>query len=119
MVALSRIRREVEDLPTAAPLEVKVGKVQFENVYFDYGPDTSGKLSNISFTINPGKTTAIVGPTGSGKSTIVRLLLRFYDVKKGSITIDGQDVREVKQNSLRRAVGVGKKNCINTEGPRS
>jgi len=106
MVELSQIPKDVEDAPGAQPIDVTSGSVTFENVSFNYGLGTSGQLSNISFTIQPGKTTAIIGPTGSGKSTIVRLLLRFYDVHSGRILIDDQNISSVTQTSLRHAVGV-------------
>lgn len=99
----------MDDAPGAKPLIVKAGTISFEKVSFgyDHGEGSIPNLSNISFTIPAGKTTAIVGPTGSGKSTIVRLLLRFYDVDGGRICIDNQDIRDVKQQSLREAIGVG------------
>lgn len=110
MVELSLIPQEVEDKPGAPPIRMGAGEVRFENVSFDYGPNAGGSLSEISFTIQPGRMTAIVGPTGSGKSTIVKLLLRLYDVKAGRILIDGQDIRDVQQSSLRQAIGVGNHN---------
>ncbi|KAJ8906688.1 hypothetical protein NDN08_003178 [Rhodosorus marinus] len=106
MIELSQIPKDVDDAPGAQPIDVTSGSVTFENVSFNYGIGTSGQLSNISFTIKPGKTTAIIGPTGSGKSTIVRLLLRFYDVHAGRILIDGQNISSVTQSSLRHAIGV-------------
>uniref|UniRef100_A0A7S3E5W5 Probable ATP-dependent transporter ycf16 n=1 Tax=Rhodosorus marinus TaxID=101924 RepID=A0A7S3E5W5_9RHOD len=106
MIELSQIPKDVDDAPGAQPIDVPSGSVTFENVSFNYGLGTSGQLSNISFTIEPGKTTAIIGPTGSGKSTIVRLLLRFYDVHTGRILIDGQNISSVTQSSLRHAIGV-------------
>ena len=76
-----------------------------ENVCFSYDPRQQA-LNNVSFTIPQGKTVALVGPSGGGKSTILRLLFRFYDVESGRILIDGQDIRQVKQESLRRNIGV-------------
>ena len=96
---------EVVDKPDAAPLRPGVGRVAFENVEFAYDPERP-ILKGLSLTVEGGKTLAIVGPSGSGKSTISRLLFRFYDVAKGAITIDGQDVRDVTQESLRSAIGV-------------
>ncbi|BFZ02111.1 hypothetical protein BsWGS_05150 [Bradybaena similaris] len=96
---------EVKDVPGAKELVVKGGGVEIENVSFEYEP---GKpiLKNVSFTVPPGHTFALVGHTGSGKSTIVRLLFRFYDVLSGCIKIDGQDISKVTQKSLRSAIGV-------------
>ncbi|KAG9298941.1 hypothetical protein G9A89_015963 [Geosiphon pyriformis] len=96
---------EVKDLPDAAPLIVKKGEVAFENVSFHYDPRTP-ILKNISFTIPSGSTVALVGPSGGGKSTILRLLFRFYDVQNGRILVDGQDIRHVKQTDLRACIGV-------------
>jgi ATP-binding cassette subfamily B protein len=97
--------REVEDRPGAPPLAVTTGTVRFENVSFGYDWRRT-ILHDVSFEVPPRSTVAIVGPTGSGKSTISRLLFRFYDVGEGSITIDGQDLRDVTQDSIRRAIGV-------------
>ncbi|XP_031693941.1 ATP-binding cassette sub-family B member 6, mitochondrial-like [Oncorhynchus kisutch] len=89
----------------AGNLLYKLGKVEFENVYFSY---TDGKeiLKDVSFTVQPGQTVALVGQSGCGKSTILRLLFRFYDVQGGCIRIDGQDISKVKQVSLRAHIGV-------------
>ncbi len=96
---------EVADKPGARPLEVKGGTIRFENVAFHYEPDRP-ILSGLSFEVPAGKMVAIVGPSGAGKSTISRILLRFYDVAGGRVTIDGQDLREVTQASVRAAIGV-------------
>jgi ATP-binding cassette subfamily B protein len=96
---------EVEDTPGAAALVVSGPVIRFEDVKFHYDPDRE-ILKGIDFEVPAGKTTAIVGPTGAGKSTISRLLFRFYDVTGGRITIDGQDIREVTQASLRHAIGM-------------
>ncbi len=80
-------------------------QVRFENVDFRYEPNRS-ILESVSFTIPAGRTVAVVGPSGSGKSTLARLLYRFYDVGGGRITIDGQDIRDVRQSSLRAAIGI-------------
>ena len=96
---------EIEDTPGAEPLAVRGGVIRFENVKFHYDPDRA-ILKGISFEVPAGKTTAIVGPTGAGKSTISRLLYRFYDVTGGRITIDGQDIRDVTQASLRASIGM-------------
>src|SRR6185437_2372540 len=96
---------EVMDAPNAAPLAVTGPVVSFEDVHFAYDPDRP-ILKGVSFTVPAGKTIAVVGPSGAGKSTISRLLYRFYDVSAGRITIDGQDVRDVTQASLRAAIGM-------------
>ncbi|WDR06335.1 ABC transporter ATP-binding protein/permease [Devosia rhodophyticola] len=96
---------EIEDKPGARPLEVTGPVIRFNDVKFNYDPDRE-ILKGVSFEVPAGKTVAIVGPTGAGKSTISRLLYRFYDVTDGSITIDGQDLRDVSQNSLRAAIGM-------------
>ncbi len=105
MFRLLRIEREVADPEAAPKLAVPNGEVRFEDVHFGYRPDRE-ILKGISFTVPAGKTLAIVGPTGAGKSTVSRLLFRFYDVTAGSILIDGQDIRSVQQNSVRAAIGV-------------
>jgi ATP-binding cassette subfamily B protein len=105
MFRLLREEREVADAPDARPLHAHAGEVRFEDVRFGYRPDRE-ILKGVSFTVPPGRTLAIVGPTGAGKSTISRLLFRFYDVNQGAVRIDGQDVRGVTQDSLRQAIGV-------------
>jgi len=105
MFSLLDVPAEVRDAPHAVPLRPGPGEVRFENVRFGYRPDRE-ILKGISFTVPPGRMLAIVGPTGAGKSTISRLLFRFYDVTGGAVLIDGQDVREVTQQSLRAAIGV-------------
>jgi ATP-binding cassette subfamily B protein len=84
---------------------VAEGEVRFEDVRFGYRPDRE-ILKGVSFAVPPGRTLAIVGPTGAGKSTISRLLFRFYDATGGRVLIDGQDVRDVTQESVRAAIGV-------------
>ena len=96
---------EVRDLPGAPALAPGKGGVVFDNVSFGYSAERQ-ILRNVTFEIAPGQTVAVVGPSGAGKSTIARLLFRFYDVSGGAVRIDGQDVREVGQASLRRAIGV-------------
>ena len=105
MFALLNRPREVEDATDARELDVAAGEVRFEHVDFAYNPDRP-ILHDVSFTIPAGKTVAAVGSSGAGKSTLARLLFRFYDVGTGSITIDGQDIRHVTQDSLRAAIGV-------------
>ncbi len=96
---------DVADAADARPLKHNGGAIEFRNVDFNY--ETERRiLHNVSFTVDPGTTTAIVGPTGAGKSTISRLLLRFYDPQAGQVLIDGQDIRSITQHSLRRAIGV-------------
>jgi ATP-binding cassette, subfamily B, heavy metal transporter len=96
---------EIEDRPGAKELVVSAGHVRFNDVRFSYDPDRP-ILKGLSFEVPAGKTVAIVGPSGAGKSTISRLLFRLYDVSDGSITIDGQDIRDVTQTSLRAAIGM-------------
>lgn len=96
---------EIQDKPDAKPLEVREGTLRFEDVRFSYDPGRE-ILKGISFEVPAGHTIAIVGPSGAGKSTISRLIYRFYDVAGGRITIDGQDIRDVKQASLRAAIGM-------------
>jgi ABC transporter ATM len=95
----------VKDKPDAKPLALKTGEIKFENVTFGYRPDRP-ILKNLNLTIPAGKKVAIVGPSGCGKSTILRLLFRYYDAQEGRILIDGQDIRDVSLDSLRRAIGV-------------
>ena len=97
--------REVQDKPGAKPLHVSGGEIRFEDVVFAYDPERI-VLKGISFTVPAGKTVAIVGPSGAGKSTISRILYRFYDIKSGRVTIDGQDIRDVTQESLRAVIGI-------------
>ena len=110
MFALLRVQREIADKPDAKALtahlsEGSAGEVVFENVRFGYQSNRT-ILKGIDFTVPAGGKLAIVGPTGAGKSTISRLLFRFYDVTGGRILIDGQDIRNVTQDSLRAAIGV-------------
>lgn len=105
MFELLREEQEVIDAPGAGLLDVKRGQVEFSNVSFGYSPEKL-VLRNISFTVPAGKTVALVGPSGAGKSTIMRLLFRFYDVEQGAIVIDGQNVKTVKQESLRSVIGI-------------
>ena len=106
MFRLLAVDQEVADAPGARPLAgVRAGSVAFEDVRFGYGPDRE-VLHGVSFAVPPGGKLAIVGPTGAGKSTISRLLFRFYDVTGGRVLIDGQDVRALTQDSVRAAIGV-------------
>jgi ATP-binding cassette, subfamily B, heavy metal transporter len=105
MIRLLGVRAEVTDKPDAPDLAVSQGEIVFDRVSFAYDPRRP-ILENVSFRLRSGGTLAIVGPSGAGKSTIARLLFRFYDVDQGAIRIDGQDIRDVTQSSLRLAIGV-------------
>lgn len=105
MFELLEVQPEVVDRPDARPLDIGQGSIAFKDVHFSYDP-ARPILKGVSFEVPAGKTVAIVGPSGAGKSTISRLLYRFYDVQDGSITIDGQDVRDLTQHSLRAAIGM-------------
>ncbi|RLI11846.1 hypothetical protein DRO35_04365, partial [Candidatus Bathyarchaeota archaeon] len=96
---------EVKDKPNAIELKNIKGHIKFENVYFGYERDKP-ILKNVNLEIKPGETVALLGPTGSGKSTLIRLLMRFYDVTSGRILVDGHDIRDVKLKSLRRHIGI-------------
>lgn len=96
---------EVNDAPNATELRVTGGEVVFQDVHFAYDPARQ-ILKGVSFTIKPGQRVAVVGPSGAGKSTLARLMFRFYDVTGGSISIDGQDLRDVTQSSLHQMIGI-------------
>lgn len=103
---LQKVNVAIKEKPNAQPLLLnKGGEIRFENVSFGYRPDRP-ILQGLNLTIPAGKKVAIVGPSGCGKSTILRLLFRFYDVQNGRITIDGQDIRDVQIESLRKSIGV-------------
>jgi ATP-binding cassette, subfamily B, heavy metal transporter len=105
MFAMLAREPEIQDKPDAKPLAIKRGAIRFENVSFAYEPDRD-ILKGVTFEVPAGHKVAVVGPSGAGKSTISRLLFRFYDVSGGRISIDGQDIRDVTQKSLRAAIGV-------------
>ncbi|CAM4270979.1 ATM1-type heavy metal exporter [Bordetella tumbae] len=98
-------QREISDPPNAGTLQLSGASIEFRDVAFGYDPRRP-ILKGVSFTIPAGRTLAVVGSSGAGKSTLARLLFRFYDAQSGAILIDGQDIREVTQNSVRAAIGV-------------
>ena len=102
---LRDVKVKIQDKPDAKPLQFQGGEIKFENVTFGYHPSRK-ILQNATFTIPAGQKVAIVGPSGSGKSTILKLLFRFYDVESGRILVDGQDIRDVNIESLRKSIGV-------------
>ena len=105
MFNLLNIPPEITELPNAQPLKVSKAKVEFKHVSFSYDSDRP-ILHDINFVVNTGQTLAIVGKSGAGKSTISRLLFRFYDITSGQILIDGQDIRNVTQESVHLAIGI-------------
>ena len=105
MFVLLGEHREVADRPDARPLSVGGGRIGFERVDFGYS-DRRSILHDVSFEVPPGTKVAVVGPSGAGKSTLVRLLFRFYDVTSGAIRIDGMDIRDITQQSLRAAIAI-------------
>lgn len=102
---LQKVNVAIKEPANAQPLRLTGGEIKFENVSFGYREDRP-ILKNLNLTIPAGKKVAIVGPSGCGKSTILRLLFRFYDAKSGRILIDGQDIRDVSLESVRKAIGV-------------
>lgn len=104
MFDLLRQRPDINDLPGSPSLKLNKGEIRFEDVSFSYG--RGNVLKQISFSVSPGQRVALVGPSGSGKSTISRLLFRFYDPQKGRILIDGQNIRHVRQDSVRSSIGM-------------
>jgi len=102
---LLETKPEIEDAADARPLLLKEGEVSFDNVNFSYQPERQ-ILHDLSFTISAGEKIAVVGHSGAGKSTLSRLIYRFYDVQSGVVAIDGQDIRQVSQESLRATVGI-------------
>ena len=105
MFSLMDRKPEIEDKPDAKPIASGAGRVEFSNVDFHYEADRP-ILKDVSFTIEPGQTVAIVGPTGAGKSTLSRILFRFYDISSGQVLVDGEDIQVVTQDSLRRILGI-------------
>ncbi|SON52255.1 ABC transporter ATP-binding protein [Vibrio tapetis] len=96
----------IEDKPNAKDIKVEKGGIHFDDVSFNYGEDNKGVLNNLNLHIKPGEKVGLVGRSGAGKSTLVNLLLRFHDVEKGAIRIDGQNISEVTQDSLRSKIGM-------------
>ncbi|KAH0906735.1 hypothetical protein HID58_038562 [Brassica napus] len=105
MFQLLEEKSDITNINDAKPLVLKGGSIQFENVHFSYVPERK-ILDGISFVVPAGKSVAIVGTSGSGKSTILRMLFRFYDTDSGTVRIDGQDIKEVRLDSLRSSIGV-------------
>lgn len=105
MFNLLAVEHEISDKPDALDIDISSGSIKFDNVNFHYDPDRE-ILKNVSFEVPAGKTVAIVGPSGAGKSTISRLLFRFYDVTAGEISIDGQNIMDITQKSLRNSIGM-------------
>lgn len=106
MFTLLGERPEIKDRPGAKPLDVSRGEIRFDNVTFAYDEGGRQVLKDVTFEVPAGQMVAIVGPSGAGKSTIGRILFRFYDIERGKVTIDGQDIRDVTQKSVRKAIGV-------------
>lgn len=105
MFALLEVEADIQDKPGAVPLKPGPGEIVFDNVSFAYDPERP-IIRHLSFTVPASHTVALVGPSGGGKSTIARLLYRFYDIQSGRILVDGQDISEVTQKSLRAAIGM-------------
>ena len=105
MFQLMEEKEEVQDKPGAQPVKVNGGEIVFDHVSFHYDPRRA-VLKDVSFKVPAGKKVAIVGPSGSGKSTISRILFRFYDVQEGTVSVDGQNIRDITQSSLRAAIGM-------------
>jgi len=105
MIKLLKQKQDITDIPNAKDLNVSHGEITFNQVNFSYQTERS-ILNDVSFTVKAGQKIAIVGSSGAGKSTIVRLLYRFYDLNQGSIQIDQQDISQITQDSLRQSIGV-------------
>ncbi|MDH3510078.1 MAG: ABC transporter ATP-binding protein/permease [Gammaproteobacteria bacterium] len=105
LFALLAVRPKIVDSENARELAISNSTIEFDNVSFSYRPSRP-ILKNVSFTVPHGQKVAVVGPSGAGKSTLVKLLFRFYDTTGGSVSVDGHDIRDVTQESLRRAIGI-------------
>lgn len=105
MFALLRRKPTITDAPEATELKISQGEIEFNEVSFGYGPERM-ILDQVSFKVRAQQKVAVVGASGSGKSTLVKLLFRFYDVDRGAVLIDGQDIRQLSQHSLRQAIGI-------------
>jgi ATP-binding cassette subfamily B (MDR/TAP) protein 7 len=105
MFSLLKLKSEITDAPHAIPIDNPIGNIEFKNVTFSYLEEKK-ILDNVTFSVPAGKKVAIVGISGGGKTTLLRLLYRFYDVQGGSITLDGHDIRDIKLDSLRKNIGV-------------
>ncbi|MCB0207575.1 MAG: ABC transporter ATP-binding protein, partial [Anaerolineae bacterium] len=99
-------KNDVENKPGAVELGQIEGRVEFQDITFRYFGSSEPVLSDVSFVAEPGQTVALLGSTGSGKTTIINLIPRFYDVSEGAVLIDGQDIRDVTIESLRRQIGI-------------
>ena len=111
LITLFSQEKDVQDDPNPITLDISLGNVEFRDVKFRYSADTPYVINGISFVVPSGKTVAIVGSSGGGKSTLIRLLYRFYDVSEGQILIDGRDVRLVSQRSLRNHIAIVPQDC--------
>ncbi len=110
IVEYKKVKREVEDLPNAREIKIKRGEIEFRNVEFTYG--RKDVIKNFSLKINPNEKVAFVGHSGAGKTTIVKLLYRLYDVGSGAILIDGKNVKSIKQDSLRSELSIVPQECV-------
>ena len=105
-VEIMEIRPDIEDRPDAIDLEDVKGNIEFDKVTFEYENDDEKVLNSLSLSIDAGKTVAIVGPSGAGKTTLCHLIPRFYDVTEGRVLIDSKDIRDIKMKSLRENIGI-------------
>lgn len=106
MIAILDSKHEVKDISDAKNLKISAGKVEFEKVSFAYNLGNESVIKNLSFKITPGEKVALIGPSGGGKSTLTKLILRLFDINKGHILIDGQDISKVTQDSLRKQIAL-------------
>jgi ABC-type transport system involved in Fe-S cluster assembly fused permease/ATPase subunit len=110
LLKLLEEQKEIVDIPDAKDLVLTDGAIEFRDVHFSYDGKVQA-VDGVSFTIEKGQSVALVGSSGSGKSSLLRLLYRFYDVTGGEILIDGQNIRNVTQKSLREAIGIVPQDC--------